>query len=431
MQKRMLTASKNSDDEDSRYASRPKHSSLLPGRILIIGAGVSGLALAQGLSRRSIPFSVFERDPYLDSRFQSYRIKIAGDLKDTLRALLTSESWEEFEATSAETQLGETTLNAPDGTIIASRRGNLAKGSPRPWTVDRGMLRKSLMKGIEHHVHFGRRFGRYEIDKDEVVAVFEDGSTERGALLVGADGRLSAVRRQFLPHSTLVATEGYCIYGKSFLGPELIAQFPAKHRRWMTIIRDQTPLLESIRSGESPISLVLEPIHFINQYRRGDLPADYVFWALIFHGHSSGLSQVQLTESLKSRAVELSKEMIEEWEPSIRSLLELQESSLTTGTRIYTVSPDLPIWTGSGHVTLMGDAIHIMAEPGGLGAVAALQDASTLAQIIAEHGVTATSIAQYENMMRNYARTSVEKSHEALERLLGLPKLENSLKVEW
>lgn len=47
--------------------------------------------------------------------------------------------------------------------------------------------------------HRGRRFVRVEQDEEGVTAHFEDGSSARGALLVGADGLRSHVRDQFLP----------------------------------------------------------------------------------------------------------------------------------------------------------------------------------------------------------------------------------------
>ncbi|KAI9714030.1 MAG: hypothetical protein M1820_000760 [Bogoriella megaspora] len=430
MQKRILVASKNSD-EDTRYAARSRLNYPAVPRIIIIGAGVSGLAFAQGLHRRGIDFSVYERCNTLDSRHQSHRIRIPGVLKDKVRALLTEEAWAEFEATCAETQLGETTLNAPDASVVASRKGRLLNGNLMPYTVDRGMMRKSFLKGIEQHVHFGKKFLRYEIDENEVMAFFGDGTVEHGAFLVGADGRHSAVRQQLLPKVKPFDTEGCVIYGKSFLGPELIAQFPEKHRRWMTVIRDQAPLLQSIDSGDAPITLVLDPIHFINQYRRNDLPADYIFWALVFHGKSTGLNSVQLTESLKTRAVELSLDMTGEWESSLRALLELQETSLTTGMRIFSANPEIPTWEPSAHVTLVGDAIHVMSEPGGIGAAAALNDASVLVQTIAEEGISAASIGRYEDTMRAFASMCIRKSHAAGERLIGLPDFDNILEVEW
>ena len=47
-----------------------------PLHVTIIGAGLGGLCLAQGLRRRGIAFDVFERDAALGSRPQGYRIRI-------------------------------------------------------------------------------------------------------------------------------------------------------------------------------------------------------------------------------------------------------------------------------------------------------------------------------------------------------------------
>ena len=42
--------------------------------VLIVGAGVGGLCLAQSLRKQNISFEVFERDTNADARFQGWAI---------------------------------------------------------------------------------------------------------------------------------------------------------------------------------------------------------------------------------------------------------------------------------------------------------------------------------------------------------------------
>jgi len=91
------------------------------GHIVIIGAGLAGLGLAQGLKRHGINFSIYERDPSVDYRAQGYRIKIFPDTIGHLKQILSPELWEEFENSCAETVMGESTINALTAGLISSR----------------------------------------------------------------------------------------------------------------------------------------------------------------------------------------------------------------------------------------------------------------------------------------------------------------------
>src|SRR5476651_97256 len=58
---------------------------------------------------------------------------------------------------------------------------------------------KDLLPASQYH--FGMDLARIEEDADGVTAIFSDGTTARGDLLVAADGIRSAVRAQVLPEA--------------------------------------------------------------------------------------------------------------------------------------------------------------------------------------------------------------------------------------
>ena len=71
-------------------------------RILIIGAGLAGLSLGQGLKQAGIPFRIFERDGAASFRAQGYRIRIDQRGAEGLRRLLPAELYQAFESTSSD-----------------------------------------------------------------------------------------------------------------------------------------------------------------------------------------------------------------------------------------------------------------------------------------------------------------------------------------
>ncbi|KAH8730334.1 hypothetical protein GQ44DRAFT_674326 [Phaeosphaeriaceae sp. PMI808] len=376
--------------------------------VLIMGAGISGLCLAQHLQRYSIPFLVFERDPSPNSRPQGYRLKLEADAAAALRESLAPEVYDAFEASCAESYIGETDFDPISGACVRSRSGGGLAGNQglrTSYTVDRSIFRLILMSGITDKIHFGHELYSYEIRKDKiqsyVVVTFKDGTTFQGRFLAGADGTRSVIRKQLAPQHRYLDTGAICIYGKTNITPELSARFPARGLRWMTACADKAPLIQSILIGESPLTLLSEPIRFSGRSRIStavSLPDNYVYWVLIgrkelftdggsenassptYKAHMNSDKEFD-TESARASAAQ-SLALTEEWHPSLRSLFELQDESQASTMRVVSSPPRIPLWESNAYVTLLGDAVHAMSPCGGVGANVALRDAAELGKLL-------------------------------------------------
>lgn len=389
-------------------------------RVLIIGGGIGGLALAQGLKKHGIPFTVFERDIAPNARSQGYRIKVFADTAADLKHILPNKLWQEFEETCAETVMGESTLNALDVSFIASR----VNRGPRPYTVDRGVLRSILMRELGGDMVWGKTFVRYELKESEVIAYFSDGSTEKGALLVAADGTRSLVRKQHLPAANLVDTEGCCIFGKTPITREIGTEVTPKAMKWMTLCQDAAPMLQNIIQGDMPVTLVVEAMRFPKKDVRKDVPEDYIYWAILTPKKLLAPTDEMLSKVLEQPPKDLSLMIGSEWDPSILALLKYQDTSQSSAIRIVSALPDLPSWKSDSRITLLGDAIHAMSPAGGVGAVTALKDAATLTSMLTNKGITTDSIGTYEKAMRSYAGASIRRSFAGGQKLHGQPSFD-------
>lgn len=147
-------------------------------RVLIIGGGIGGLALAQGLKKHGVPFHVFEQDPTPDFRAQGYRLNLNSDGSKALNDVLSDSLWTQFQDTCAVCEEGETNFDAIAATVIASRAGpRRTRGGVaiKTQTCDRTVLRNILLFGLGDSISFGKSLSEYTItDKGKIMAKFAD-----------------------------------------------------------------------------------------------------------------------------------------------------------------------------------------------------------------------------------------------------------------
>lgn len=377
--------------------------------IVIIGAGLGGLCLAQGLKKRGVSFDVYERDATPDSRPQGFRIKIDQTGQQSLQACLPPALSALFRDTCA-IPVNGVHLIGPDLEAVTERwvaSWQRAGGDDAPVgrvedvNADRLTLRKLLLRGIDNHVHFGHAFTGYDREQGTLRARFADGSAAACDVLVAADGVNSAVRALRLPDVAPIDTGSICIYGKT-----LFAADAASHIA--PLLRSKTSVVFGDR-----LAVIADPMRFRPAQENVQVD-DYLYWALI------GPAE-RLNPTRQQGAHAIARTLSAGWHPGLRALFELAAPSDVALLPIRTMAPPQP-WQTDG-VTVLGDAIHVMSPAGGLGANTALLDAATLARKLGHASTSGTpvfaAVADYEATMRRHASEAIQQSDDGARLLFG------------
>lgn len=404
--------------------------------VLIIGAGISGLCLAQGLKKLKIPFKVFERDAEVATRAQGYRVRLLEGCR-VIDEVVPAEISTLFHATTAIYEFGVHKYDAITGEVGSffspQGGGDQAPAGIRPHvrkpdddgssphaaaTVDRRVLRDVLMTGIDDYVVFGKAYSHFEVEHgaDCVTAHFTDGWSERGRLLVGADGKRSAVRKEHVPNHILLDTGLGGFYGKTPLTTELRAIFEQNvDFKGLVVVSDTQTLA-------TPLDLLLEEMVWTPEARSKDaaiqVPSDYIYWVLLSERASMPFSEEELAGRLRrgDAAVQATVELTKDWTPALRRIIAGQTPQETSYISVHSASPDLTAWEPSRYVTLIGDAVHGMPPFAAQGANTALRGVQLLYQAIAQHGVEGLSediIGRFEAELRALAVEKIEQSFES------------------
>jgi 2-polyprenyl-6-methoxyphenol hydroxylase-like FAD-dependent oxidoreductase len=375
-------------------------------QVIIVGGGIAGLVLAQGLKYRNIPFSLFERDS--KGTTKGYRFRVVDEGLDALEETIPPSLWKLLEDTvpvSSPPHL--LLLNA----ISGERTTYIESTNARSYPIDRRWARELLCIGIEEHLHFDKAFKHYELlsgngDSPGVRVTFTDGTTASGRMVIGADGERSKVRRQFLPQMRLLDIERTILWGRTPLTPE----FEKRFNRPDVLAEHIAAMIDP---HDKRHSCFFAPIRWPHGGKISSVSShlsdrsDYMFVALNFERPPVPLD----TEEAR---MSYAREMTKGWNDEFKHLI--NELTETSAISVNSNRPDIDVWETDDRVTFMGDAIHAMSPSGGSGGLTAVLDAAALTKVLTQSwdGSNWTNLKDgfsgYEAGMRVRAKTALDYS---------------------
>lgn len=173
---------------------------MAPFKVIIVGGGLAGSLLANGLVNDGVDVVVYERDT-ADSKREGYQIRLGEPAYTGFEACLTDDHraavLSKLGQTSGEVNTAPSLVNSRFETILdMSQFPSYSKSA----AINRVVLRNILLDPIAKlgRVKFGKKLVKYEIvadaeDNEHVEVQLSDGSVDTCDVLVGADGSGSKV----------------------------------------------------------------------------------------------------------------------------------------------------------------------------------------------------------------------------------------------
>ncbi len=357
-------------------------------RALVIGGSLGGLMVAHLLRSIGWDAAVFERN---DEELASRGVGLGTH--PPLIAIL-KRAGIEFDGSMGITPPRGVCLDGTGRIILEQPMGRTLSGWSR--------LYHALLNALPAATYrFGKRLTRVEQDADSVTAIFADGSSERGDLLVGADGVRSTVRAQFLPDVQPVYA-GYvawrAVLDEADVPPELWREMV---ELYAFCLPEGEQLISYAVPGRDNDTAVGRRAYNIIWYRPTDR-ATLIDICTDANGrhHAAGIPPPLIRPDVIVRVKAEAKALI------APQIAEIFARTTPFFQPIYDlVSPRMVF----GRVALAGDAAFVARPHAGAGTTKAALDAACLADSIrdANHDLAA-GLRNYERMQLPFGRALVE-----------------------
>ncbi|KAG7405446.1 FAD-dependent monooxygenase cctM [Fusarium oxysporum f. sp. rapae] len=384
-----------------------------PFKVIIVGAGLSGSLLANGLIRHDVNVAVYER---LDRNVkrEGYQIRMGANALAGFRTCLDKEHIDKIiskfgksggRISSAPVVYGSDFKPLLDFTKFPT----YSKSAP----INRVTLRDALAGPVYDagRMHYNKEFDRYEIITDnkgrELVRVwFKDGSSDTADILIGADGSHSKINKQLgLNNIKAVKTHTNFVLKADLPTSKYLAMKPELH--------PYLPDRESVEEDTTKPSVKFD-----------DTMSSCMFGLFV----PTSTIPEGLTTKPAEEQWDFCKSSIKNWAPEYHEIL-----NLIKGSSFYAFTPRVGTepsinWRATvknsnnetlGHprVWLMGDAIHPMLPSRGMGGNQALRDTATLLPLlieisqISESGKTPTT-ETVAKLLRSYEAEMIPRAFE-------------------
>lgn len=334
------------------------------GKILIIGGGIAGNALALFLQKAGIDCAVYEAHKRLDGFGGG--LGLAPNGMNVLAALGLAEKTQQ-----RGTMALENVFYNQRGVILARlKNGNTQKFGQPAMSMMRTVLNDVLREAVEQQgipIEYEKRLNTITCDATKVMAHFEDGTSAEGNLLIGADGIHSKTRRIILPDSPDPAYVGIVGVG-GFVPAVAVPDITLREKQSFSFTYGARGFFGYGGAGDG------------NMYWWSNLPRE---------------REMSREEMSQFTVDELKAEMLAiygDYHDPIPAMIRSTQQPLKHN--IFDIQ-SLPEWHQQ-RILIIGDAAHAVNPNSGQGASMALEDAMYLAKLLRECSDYERVFAQFE-----------------------------------